>query len=203
MNKYLTTVGVPVVALLVGVGIGVVASPSDPTESDEYQHQVSLVQQKNDGLNDAISALEQAGEDIDALDAKYSEEIGDLPDRESALQEGIEQLAADQQVLDDARRDTLTLLKGVRRREKAVGIVEREIEANTIRGNGTYRVGADIQPGTYRSEPNRGSCYWSVNADANGANILSNNFGSGPQLAQVGAGQFFETSSCNDWVLQR
>ena len=186
-----------------GAGLGVVASPSDPTASDEYLHQVDLVEQKNEGLNEAIAALEEAGKQIDILDATYSEEIGDLPNREAALQEGISQLESDQQTLDEARRDTLQLLKGVRKREKAVGIVEREIEANTIRGDGTYRVGSDIQPGTYRSEPNRGSCYWSVNADANGSDILSNNFGSGPQLAEVGAGQFFETTRCDDWVLQR
>lgn len=176
---------------------------TDPKDSEEYRHQVDLVAQKNAGLEDAIAALEQAGEDILAIE-------GDLPEREAALVAYDSELEVTATKLDRraaklerVRKGMLAALRAVQRREKAVGIVEKQIARNTISGDGTYRVGTDMQPGTYRSMRNGAGCYFAVNADANGSQILNNGFTYGPALVSVAAGQFFETSNCDDWVLQR
>lgn len=90
------------------------------------------------------------------------------------------------------------------KREKAVGIVETEVKNNTIPGDGTYEVGKDMKAGTYKTAgPDGSQCYSSVNGDANGTDIKSNNLSAGPSTVQVSNGEFFETSGCKDWILQR
>ena len=73
--------------------------------------------------------------------------------------------------------------------------------ANTISGDGVYRVGKDMKAGTYKSSDNA-DCYWQISTDANGDNIVQNNIVTGQALVTVRDGQFFESRGCGDWVLQ-
>ena len=80
--------------------------------------------------------------------------------------------------------------------------MEKQVAANTIPGDGVYRVGQDMKPGTYRSEGNT-DCYWMISGDANGSNIIENDIVTGPSLVTVSSGTFFTSNRCGDWVLQR
>jgi hypothetical protein len=68
-------------------------------------------------------------------------------------------------------------------------------------GDGTHRVGEDIEPGTYRSDESS-LCYWARLAGFSGEleDIVANG-NSGPEIVTItedDAG--FETSNCGDWV---
>ena len=70
-----------------------------------------------------------------------------------------------------------------------------------VDGDGTYRVGKDIQPGTYVSHGS--DCYWARNDSA--GNIIDNNFINGYTRAQVtvSSGDYsFHSSGCGTWKRQ-
>lgn len=74
----------------------------------------------------------------------------------------------------------------------------------TIPGDGTFKVGVDIQPGTYRSEGGE-SCYWERLRGLNGSykDIIANGAGNAPQVVRVEAGDVaFKTQHCAVWTLQ-
>jgi hypothetical protein len=89
----------------------------------------------------------------------------------------------------------------VQRREDALTQAERTVAQSTIR-EGTWAVGVDIEPGTYRTrETVAGSCYWGIYADANGTNIVANNVVTGGRpTVSLSAGQYFTTSRCGEWT---
>jgi hypothetical protein len=69
-------------------------------------------------------------------------------------------------------------------------------------GNGTYRVGKDIRPGTYRSLGGDG-CYWARLKSFSGSlgSILANENASGPTLVTIlGSDRGFETENCASWT---
>jgi hypothetical protein len=75
---------------------------------------------------------------------------------------------------------------------------------------GTYLVGSDIQPGTYKSTGPDGSnavgCFWQRMKDTTGdfGSIIANNFSQGPTVATVSPKDgAFETSGCAPWVKVR
>ena len=64
-------------------------------------------------------------------------------------------------------------------REQAVGTAEAEAASNTIT-DGTWTVGVDITPGTYRSNGASADCYWAITATgSNGADIIKNDLPGG------------------------
>jgi len=70
-----------------------------------------------------------------------------------------------------------------------------------IPGDGTYIVGYDILPGTYRSKGNDG-CYVARLGGFSGelSEIISNDFGNGSVLVTIrSSDEGFETSGCYDW----
>lgn len=77
--------------------------------------------------------------------------------------------------------------------------------AKTIPGDGTFRVGVDIAPGTYKSSGGTslgGSCYWFRHATVDGSNdVIDSNSSTGPQYVQIAPTDgTFETSFCQPWV---
>lgn len=94
--------------------------------------------------------------------------------------------------------------EAVKAREAAVGGAEAAAAANTIK-EGTWTVGRDISPGTYRTTAEVGSrCYWSITVTgSNGADIIENDIVSGgfPQVV-LSEGQTFESSRCGTWTKQ-
>lgn len=78
----------------------------------------------------------------------------------------------------------------------------------TTFGDGTYLVGEDIAVGSYRTPgPEKSSysdmCYWSRKKNDSGEfeAIIANEIVRGPGRVTVKKGEFFETNSCQDWVL--
>lgn len=70
-------------------------------------------------------------------------------------------------------------------------------------GDGDFRVGTDIKPGTYRTSGNAdGRCYWERAEDASGDtdSLLANDHVSGASYVTVKAGdKIFKSSGCKDW----
>lgn len=75
--------------------------------------------------------------------------------------------------------------------------------ASTIPGDGTYRVGVDIRPGTYRTSGSY-SCYWARLRGLGGtsADIIANSSAAGPQIVQIApTDAAFKTQGCPTWIL--
>lgn len=107
---------------------------------------------------------------------------------------------AEQRETADERDDELET------REEDVSADELELEANTIPGSGTYLVGEDIQPGTYRTTlDGSSSCYWARLAGLSGelGDIIANDNVSGQAFVTIAETDVaFETSRCGEWVLE-
>jgi hypothetical protein len=74
--------------------------------------------------------------------------------------------------------------------------------ASAFPGDGTFRVGVDIQPGTYRSQGGT-SCYWERLRGLSGTveDIIANG-AAGPQVVQIApTDAAFKTQSCLPWSL--
>jgi hypothetical protein len=82
----------------------------------------------------------------------------------------------------------------VKRREKAVGIIEK-----SSFGDGLYKVGADIKAGTYRTTGGSG-CYRARLSSSDTYDITDNHFGNGPQTLVINSA-WFESQGCGTWVL--
>ncbi|MEU4151501.1 hypothetical protein [Streptomyces sp. NPDC026659] len=70
-------------------------------------------------------------------------------------------------------------------------------------GDGDYRVGSDVKPGTYRTRGNTdGMCYWERAKDAKGEvdSLLANDNVTGTSYVTVKAtDRLFKSSGCKDW----
>jgi hypothetical protein len=72
----------------------------------------------------------------------------------------------------------------------------------TIDSDGTFLVGADIVPGTYRSAGpvGSGTCYWKRLSSLNGSDIIDSAMSSKPQLVQIDpSDKAFKTDGCQPW----
>ena len=79
-----------------------------------------------------------------------------------------------------------------------------ESGAGTIPGDGTFLVGEDIQPGTYRTDGEEG-CYWARLSDASGEleSIIANGNPQGPTTVTISTSDAaFETNGCSGWILR-
>jgi outer membrane murein-binding lipoprotein Lpp len=73
------------------------------------------------------------------------------------------------------------------------------IAKDTIQGTGTFVVGSDINPGTYRAAASPG-CYWARLASLDNSNIIDNNNADGPVVVQILASdKAFEDNGCADF----
>jgi hypothetical protein len=185
-----------VVALLVGIGIGSAAdSSADPKESAAYKSATR-------NLEATQAELAKSKEDLATAQADLKGIAGTLPQREATLKTNAATLdkrktavAAGEVALTRAKADVL-------KREKAVGIVEKEIQANSVSGDGIYKVGSDLQPGTYKTAGASG-CYYAILNSTDTSDIADNNNIDGPAFVTVRSGQYLESSRCDDWVLQK
>jgi hypothetical protein len=71
-----------------------------------------------------------------------------------------------------------------------------EARASSFRGTGTYLVGADIQPGTYRAAATPG-CYWARLATLDTTDIIDNDNADGPVVVQIApSDKAFQVDGC-------
>ncbi|YCQ23134.1 hypothetical protein M1E07_00710 (plasmid) [Arthrobacter sp. Z4-13] len=117
-----------------------------------------------------------------------------LKTREDALVKAEAESAAKLAAREDA----------VKARETAVGGAEAAAAANIVK-EGTWTVGKDIAPGTYRTTKElTTSCYWAITVTgSNGSDIIENDNVKGgfPQVV-LNEGQTFESSRCGTWTKQ-
>jgi hypothetical protein len=78
------------------------------------------------------------------------------------------------------------------------------VPKTTMETDGTYRVGTDIVPGTYRSagsSPEGASdCYWARLSSLNETHIIDSNISTGPQVVIIQpSDRAFLTHSCQPW----
>jgi hypothetical protein len=69
-------------------------------------------------------------------------------------------------------------------------------------GEGTFIVGTDVSPGTWRSAGSS-DCYWERESGFSGtfSDIIANNFGSGPQIVTIAASDVgFRSNGCGNWT---
>ncbi|UIX29555.1 hypothetical protein [Streptomyces sp. GQFP] len=81
-----------------------------------------------------------------------------------------------------------------------------KVSSGEFPGDGTYVVGNDIKPGTYRSEGPQGgliaSCYWARLSSTSGElkDIIANNATSGQTTVTIAAtDKAFNTTGCKAW----
>lgn len=71
--------------------------------------------------------------------------------------------------------------------------------SGSITSDGTFLVGADIKPGTYKTAGGQ-MCYWARLSDLSGSGIIDNGVGAGQQVVTVAASdKAFETRGCGEW----
>jgi hypothetical protein len=140
------------------------------SKSDNYDSLRSDWSTQNDtiaGLRSTVGAAESREENLTAAEAALTTRDAELTARSTTLDE----------------------------REGAIKGAEDVAAANTFGGDGTFRVGADIQPGTYTSAGGS-NCYW-ARLNAAGDDIIDNNISSGPAVVTVQASDgLVKTSRC-------
>lgn len=81
---------------------------------------------------------------------------------------------------------------------------EAEKANNTI-SEGTWTVGVDIEPGTYRTTDSvRSSCYWGIYVSGTNSEVIVSNGipGGGRPTVTLSEGQDFTTNRCGTWARQ-
>ena len=175
--------------LLVG-GIVVGTTIPDPKKSSQY----------------AALALEKDGVSgqLDSLQARFDNLAAGAKSRESAIaarEAAVAKAAAD---VKTAEAGVKTAEAAVKTREEAVTGAEKAKAANTVK-EGTWTVGVDIEPGTYRADSEVTSgCYWGIyRTGSNGSDIVDNDIVSGGRPSvTLSPGQDFKTSRCGTWSKQ-
>lgn len=177
------------VVLLGGGGLAG-AALVDPTGSDEYVALEASKKSLETELTEIEADYEVLQEDYDVMaDGIRAREV-DVEKRETAVATSEEKVKAAEAT--------------VKAREDAVTGAEKTKAANTV-GDGTWVVGQDIAPGTYRaSQPVGSSCYWGVyRSGSNGADILDNDIpGGGHPVVTLAEGQDFKSARCGTWEKQ-
>jgi len=75
--------------------------------------------------------------------------------------------------------------------------------ATPISGNGNFRVGTKIAPGTYVTKSSTNLCYWERVSSFDGSfdSILANDIGSGQRIVTIAEGDYgFTSDRCGSWI---
>jgi hypothetical protein len=172
-----------VVALIVGAWVGFAIGDSDPTKSDRYR--------------DALTIIDRRNATIDELQAEVGRLEGNADFQRDQRRESMEEMRQREAELAAAEA-------AVAARESAVTATEEAVAARSV-GAGTWTVGVDIEPGTYRTDaPVVGQCYWAIlAAGSNGRDIISNDIVNGGfPTVTLSEGQIFENNRCGTFVKQ-
>lgn len=200
-----TAAGLVVLLATAGGSFAAGASSVDPTESQAYAAMA-------DDLADVMTERDDALGEIAGAQQTARDALGDVAERELAADDRDLELDERKARLDTDEAARMVAFAAAQAeadaamaaREAAVGIAEATAAANTVSGNGTFLVGTDIQPGTYRSDG--GSlCYWARLSGLSGGlgDIISNSISPGQQFVEVRASDAaFQSNGCGAWVRQ-
>src|SRR5664280_1652948 len=190
-------IGVAVVlALGVGIAGGSASGSARAVKSDKLAAQAFVARDNANGDRDnANSQRDSAQADAAAAPAKAKAAAdADNASRSSTL----DQRSTD---LDKRKSDADARDAALNGREKAVSGAEAVAVSNEISGDGTYTVGTDIKPGTYKSSGGD-TCYWARLSSTDGSlgSIIANDVGNGQSVVTIQASdKAFETNRCGTW----
>ena len=190
--RWVPLVGIGVLGLIIGNATGGGEAPPVPPAPAAKTVTITAP------VLPAVTSVKPASaEEQAAIDAKNQA----ADEKSAAAQPAID--AKNQQA--DARTAALDKREAaVAAREKTVGGAEATARSNTIPGDGSFLVGKDIKPGTYRTTgPKSGdSCYWQRSGDPSGQNIIANDNISGPSVVDIRSSDVaFKSSRCANWTL--
>jgi hypothetical protein len=177
-----------VVLLAGGVAFGTVLP--DPKTSQAY---TALADEEGTVEMERDAALSSYA----SMKGKYDSLQGGITDRESKV-------SAREAEVGKADAAVKTADAAVKAREVAVTGAEKAKAASTV-GDGTWTVGSDIEPGTYRAVAAVGStCYWGIyQSGTNGSKIIENDIpGGGRPVVTLSPGQDFNSTRCGKWEKQ-
>lgn len=98
--------------------------------------------------------------------------------------------------LRNARSDLQDRRAELREIERRLRGARREVKRSTIPGTGTFLVGPDVDPGTYRAAA-RSGCYWARLASLDTSDIIDNANADGPVVVELlSSDKAFETNGC-------
>jgi len=180
---------VAALALLAGAAAVGTTLP-DPKSSEAY---AALAGEKAS----VESERDSAKSSYESMKSKYDTLQNGISDREAKV-------TARETEVGKADAAVKTAEAAVKVREDAVTGAEKTKAANTI-GDGTWTVGKDIEPGTYRAAAAVGStCYWGIyQSGTNGSKIIENDIpGGGRPAVTLSAGQDFNSTRCGKWEKQ-
>ncbi|RBY86784.1 hypothetical protein DQ240_08210 [Blastococcus sp. TF02A-26] len=164
------------------VGAVIAVAALDPTTSDEYRDLEGRMAAEQSQASEAQRATEdEARSAVESAEASASAAAA----------------SASQYADELAQRDA-----EVSAREQAVAVVEQRIAATSI-GQGTWTVGRDIEPGTYRTaQAVTGDCYWGIyRTGSNGDDIIENDIVTGGfPTVTLSVGQDFENNRCGTFI---
>lgn len=128
--------------------------------------------------------------------------VADAEKRAETAEAAAATAKADAEKQVQAQLDALAKQKaGLDARAAKLGVAEASAKANTFSGDGTYLVGSDIRPGTYKAAASPG-CYWARPRDLNGGvdSIIDNNNADGVVVVTIkSTDKAFEASGCADF----
>lgn len=144
-------------ALAFFIGVGVGIAGS-PSQAE-------LDKAKQDAADAGTKAKEEADRQIASSEDQLDKERDQLEERSDALD---------------------TRSRSINRRERKVTRVEAAVKANSFDGTGTFVVGTDIQPGTYRAPATPG-CYWERLSSTSGDfdALIANDNADGPVVVTI------------------
>jgi len=193
-----TTALVATAAILLGgaVGVAIGRSTVDPTTTGEYRSLSGELDAAAQDRDDAVGQVKEARAAEASASASYDELMGTIDDRRADL----DQTAARQQ---EQAAQLKSREAAVAAREAAVTATEQQVKASTIT-EGTWTVGVDIAPGTYRTTDAVSDCYWAIyRSGTNADSIIANDIVTGGRpTVTLKEGQDFRTERCGSWLKQ-
>lgn len=142
-----------------------------------------------------------SGSGSQSQDTTLKGKILKLQSANSTLSDSNDRLRSENKTLTSAASDVAAQKAAQDAQQSVPDATVAKIKADTIPGNGTYMIGADIQPGTYRSVDNSG-CYWSRLSGLSGSmgDILANDNVNGQAVVTIAAtDKAFTSSRRTDW----
>lgn len=174
-----------VVAFALGGGAGLgLAGGVEPEVIIETETVVDEVEVEPVDMEERREALDERESVLDDRDKTLTDRASNLEEQEEA----IEQAEA-----------------ALEEREEAVAQEELNLEENTIPGSGTFLVGEDIKPGTYRTHGGGSQCFWDRLSGLSGEEHHIIAFGYPQSIGYVTISESdmaFATNSCGDWIRQ-
>ena len=176
--------------LVVAAAIGIPLLASKNSQVSDLESQVSSAEAERDEAVSAADAIESERDGIIAdAEARADSIVGDAQkkanDLDDKIKEAEDELASKQSKLDDV---TASLQSA-----------QQTKDMSTF-SDGTWAVGEEILPGTYRSTAG-GNCYWAILKGPSGGginNIVENGFGPNATIT-LSSGQYVEVSGCGEW----